>query len=102
MNSNSHCNRKEEFKVPEQFCCRCLLPLWTLHDDVQLHDAACGSLCKHVLADYGKMLFAIAKERTLPQLALFTSGADQGINWDWMFTSRIPGILQLFGGLRRD
>jgi hypothetical protein len=55
-----------------------------------------------VLADYGKMLFAIAKERTLPQLALFTSGADQGINWDWMFTSRIPGILQLFGGLRRD
>lgn len=93
------CRRQEEFQVPEMFCCKCLLPLWPLFEDVQVHDGSCGASCKHNLGDYGKMLFAMARDRSLPKLALLIPQGSHEDVWKWMFTSRIPGILQLFGGL---
>jgi hypothetical protein len=60
---------------------------------------SCGASCKHNLGDYGKMLFAMARDRSLPKLALLVPQGSHEDVWKWMFTSRIPGILQLFGGL---
>ena len=93
------CRQQEEFQVPEMFCCKCLLPLWPLFDDVQVHDGSCGTSCKHNLGDFGKMLLAMARDRSLPKLALLIPQGSHENVWKWMFASRIPGILQLFGGL---
>ena len=81
----------------EQFCCSCLLPIWTLYDEQKVHDQECGGACKNSLKDYGKMLLAMKKEGLLPQFKESIPGSTHAEAWNWLFNSRIPGILQLFG-----
>jgi hypothetical protein len=48
------------------------------------------------------MIFAMARDRTLPKLRQLIPQGTHDENWKWMFRSRIPGIMQLFGGLISD
>lgn len=70
-----------------------------LYEDVQVHDSCCGLSCRHKLCDYGKMLYAMAVDRSLPKLSHLIPRGSHEDNWKWLFQSRIPGILQLFGAL---
>jgi len=79
-----------------------LLPLWALYEDGLVHNSLCGSSCNNNLSDYGKMIFAMARDRTLPKLRQLIPQGTHDENWKWMFRSRIPGIMQLFGGLISD
>lgn len=89
----------EEFTVPGQFCCKCMLPLWTIYEDVQVHDGNCGLSCRHSLGDLGRKLFALARERKVSQFKLVLPGTSQGEDWKSLFQSRIPGVLSLFACL---
>jgi hypothetical protein len=89
--------KSEEFQVPDQFCCSCLLPIWTLYDEQKVHDQDCGGACTNSLKDYGKMLLVMKKEGLLPQFKESIPGSTHAEAWNWLFNSRIPGILQLFG-----
>ena len=73
--------------------------MWTLYDEVKLHDSHCGAACKNPLGDFGKMLLAMKREGLFPQFKEIIPGSTHAEVWSWMFKSRIPGILQLFGGI---
>lgn len=89
----------EEFTVPQQFCCKCMLPLWTIYEDVQVHDGNCGQSCRNTLGDLGRKLFAIARERKVSQFNLILPGTSEGDDWMSLFQSRIPGVLKMFACL---
>ena len=118
MKGHSRQACKEDCVVPDQFCCRCLLPVWCLYEDrkvrriptncitysdvngMQVHDGSCGFGCKQPLSDVAKMTFSMAAEGSiLPGVVPQGTRQEQ---WTWLFKGRIPGILALFGALKAE
>jgi hypothetical protein len=71
-----------------------------LYEGAQLHDSKCGSSCENKLKDIGKLCFGMARDKKLGGLKhVEMPGPTLKDDWDWLFKSRIPGILQIYSAL---
>lgn len=78
---------------------RCMLPLWTLFGEVQLHDSKCGASCSNILKDVGKLVFGVMRDQKASFTLLDKFPGTLQEDWEWLFKSRVPGILQMYNAL---
>ena len=64
-----------------------------------MHDSSCGASCSNMLKDVGKLLFGVMRDQKGAFTLLEKMPGTLHEYWNWLFKSRVPGILQIYNAL---